>query len=130
MTMPATSTAPANDYTPHELKPGMIVSEEQVHSALEFLRDSAFKLGKATEREKKAEHMMKVHEGFGFQSAEGSGEVRKAAARTSDDYQAALNEHAVAYGEARKLYALREAASLVIEVYRTQSASLRHATRM
>lgn len=118
------------DFAAPALKPGQIVSDEQVSNAMEFLRDSAFKLGKATEREKMAEHMLKVQEGFGFQAAEGTADARKAQSRTSADYIAAVNEHAVAYGEARKLYALREGASAMIEIYRTQSATMRHATRL
>lgn len=117
-------------YEAPRLKPGQIVTEEQVHSALEFLRDSAHRLGKVTETEKRAEHMLKVKEAFGFQAATGSAESRKATARTSEEYAEAIEEHAVAFGEARKLYALREAASQVVEVFRTQSATLRHASRM
>lgn len=108
----------------------MIVAEEDVHSALEYLRNSAHALGQATEREKKAEHMVKVQEGFGYQAAEGASELRKSQARTSAKYLEAVEEHAKAYGESRKLYALREAASAVIESWRTQQATLRHATKL
>ncbi len=106
------------------------VTEEDVHSALDYLRNSAHALGAATEREKRAEHMIKVQEGFGYQSAEGASEFRKAQARTSERYIEAVEEHAKAYGESRKLYALREAASAVIESWRTQQATLRHATKL
>ena len=88
-------------YEAPRLKPGQIVTEEQVHSALEFLRDSAHRLGKVTETEKRAEHMLKVKEAFGFQAATGSAESRKATARTSEEYAEAIEEHAVAFGEAQ-----------------------------
>lgn len=108
----------------------MIVTEEEVHSALEYLRNSAHALGEATKREKRAEHMVKVQEGFGYQMAEGAAESRKSQARTAAKYIEAVEEHATAYGESRKLYALREAASAVIESWRTQQATLRHATKL
>lgn len=108
----------------------MIVTEEDVHSALEYLRNSAHSLGEVTKREKAAEHMVKVQEGFGFMEADGSGEFRKSKARTSEKYIGAVNEHAVAYGEARKIYALRDAASAVIDAWRTQEASTRKATKL
>lgn len=104
---------------------GGLITEEDVHSAVEYLRNSARDLGKIAEREKKAEHMIKVQEGFGYQMAEGASELRKAMARTSPEYQQAVNEYAEAYGEARKLYALREAAAAMIDAWRTQEASQR-----
>ncbi len=115
---------------PPAIKPGQIVTEDEVHSALEYLRNSAFALGKAAERERKAEYAIKTREAFGYQMADGASDLRKAKARTSDEYQEALTEHAVAFGELRKLYALREAASLVIDVWRSQEASLRKATKL
>lgn len=117
-------------YTPPAFEPGKIVTEEDVHSALNYLRNSAHSLGQVTRREKHAEHMLKVQEGFGFMGADGSGEYRKAKSRTSEKYLQAVNEHAEAYGEARKIYALRDAASAVIDAWRTQEASTRKATKL
>lgn len=124
------SMAPLQDYTPPNLRDGRIVSDEDVHSALEYLRNSAHKIGAAAKAEKEAEYKIKTREAFGYEMATGSSDARKAAARTNDDYVAACEEHATAYGEARKLYALREAASQVIEVWRSQSATLRQATKL
>ena len=111
---------------PAPQKPSRIVSEEDVHSAMEYLRDSAHKLGKARERAKKAEHMLDHTEALLFKmSAESSDAKRKADARTQQRWLDAAQEDAEATGELAKLYALREAASAVIEGWRTESATYR-----
>jgi hypothetical protein len=58
-------------------------------------------------------------------SEEKSAEARKADARCSDEYVDALNEDAFAAGELAKLYALREAASMKIEAWRTEQSNFR-----
>jgi hypothetical protein len=98
---------------------------------MEYLRNSSHTLGKARERAKLAEHMVKVMEAIEFKrSGEKSADAKKADARTSLKYQEAIVEDAAATGELTKLYALREAASAVIEGWRTESATMRQATKM
>jgi hypothetical protein len=102
------------------------ITEAEVEKALDWLRDSAAEIGQAKARAVKAEHMLKHVEALMFKcSDEKSAEARKADARTTDEYVAALNEDAFAAGEMAKLYALREAASLKIEAWRTASSNLR-----
>ena len=111
--------------------PQRLVPEEDVHSAMEYLRNSAHTLGKARERAKKAEHMLNHTEALLFKiSAEPSDAKRKADARTQPRWLEAANEDAEATGELAKLYALREAASAVIEGWRTESATFRAATKL
>ena len=103
-----------------------IVSSQEIDKALEFLRDSAFQIGKVVERYTKAEKMLGHIEALLFEASDQkSAEARKAEARTDPRYVAAINELAVSAGEKAKLYALREAASMKIEAWRTESSTLR-----
>ena len=104
----------------------MIVSEEEVDKALAWLRDSAGDIGRAKARAVKSEHMMKHVEALMFfASEEKSAEARKASARTTDQFVEALNENAFAAGDLAKLYSLREAASMIIEAWRTEQSNFR-----
>ena len=108
-----------------------LIEDEQVHGALEYLRKSAHTLGKARERAKLAEHLIKHTEALQFKlSTATTADGKKADARTSDRFVAAIHEDAIATGELAKLYALREAASAILESWRTQEATLRQATRL
>ena len=103
-----------------------LISEDAMHTAMEYLRDSAFELGKLSERQRKAEKMIGHVEALQFKmSMASSAEGRKADARASAAYIDAINEDAVSTGELRKLYALREAAQAVVDAWRTQEASNR-----
>lgn len=103
-----------------------IVSEEEVQKALNFLRDNAEELSLAKQRAVKAEHMLKHLEATLFRSSEaGSADARRAEARASERYLSQAIEEAVSHGELAKLYALREAASMLIEAWRSQEATLR-----
>lgn len=106
--------------------PQRIVTDGDLQKALDWLRDSAIDIKMARERMKIAENMVKVQEAFGFKLSEAkSAEARKADARTSEKYIAAIKEEAEAFGEFEKLKALREAAALKIETWRTEQANFR-----
>lgn len=103
-----------------------MITEADVEAALSWLRDGAAELGKAKERTVKAGHMLKHIEALEFKMADGSSaESRRAAARVSERYIKAINEDAEAAGEYERLKALREAAALTLEIYRTQESSAR-----
>jgi hypothetical protein len=105
---------------------GPIVHERDIHKAVDFLARSARDIGDARRRLIRAEHMVKHTEALEFQMAEGSSaEARKNAARASDAYLDAINEEALAAGEFEKLKALREAAAMKIECWRSEQATLR-----
>jgi hypothetical protein len=113
------------------LKPGQIVTDEELHSAMEYLRNSAHEVGKWRKRSRECEHMLKVTEALEYKISDGKNESsRKADARTSARYQQWAMDDAEAAGESAKVYALREAASAVVEVWRSQSATLRAATKL
>jgi hypothetical protein len=103
-----------------------IVSDEDLEKALDWLRDSAQEIGDAKARLVRAGHMVKHIEALESKmSQEKSAEGRKADARCSDRYVAAIEEDAVATGEYQKLASLREAAALKIEAWRSECANFR-----
>lgn len=103
-----------------------IVTDNEVDRALHFLANNARELGSAKARMVKAGHMLKHIEALEYKlSTAGSIEARKAEARTSDRYLAAITEDAEACGEYEMMRALREAAALKIESWRSEQATYR-----
>lgn len=103
-----------------------IVTETELEKALDFLRDNARALGEAKERVVKAGHMLKHIESLEFKKSEAkSAEAKKADARTSDAFVEAILEDAKAAGEYEMMRALREAAALKIESWRSEQATWR-----
>ena len=103
-----------------------IVTDEDLQKALDWLRDNAAPIGDAKARLVKAGHMIKHIEALQFmKSDQKSAEARKAEARMSQTYLDAINEEASACGEYEKMKALREAAALKIESWRSEQANYR-----
>lgn len=103
-----------------------MIREQDVEKAVDFLLTSAKKIGAARERQRRAEHMVKAIEALEFKrSSASSAEAKKADARASDAYQRALTEDAEATGAFEEMRALREAAMMRIEVWRTMSSNAR-----
>lgn len=103
-----------------------IVTEAEVDRALAFLRDSATAIGFARSEVERTSNMLKHRKALAALSFDGV-PVSKAElqALASDDYLAAIDEHATAAGEYEKLRSLRNAAEIKIEVWRTQSSNFR-----
>jgi hypothetical protein len=111
------------------VKPPRIVAEDDVHSAMEYLRDSANILRDAVKRVRKAEHNLSHIEALRSKMSDASSDAkRKNDARTTQEWLDAAHEDAEAAGELAKLYALRQAATMVIEGWRTESATYRRMT--
>jgi hypothetical protein len=103
-----------------------IVTEEALEKALDFLRDSARDIGNAKARVHSAGHMLKVVESFEFKKSDAkSAEAKKADARTSEAFMSAVLEDAQATGAYEELRALREAAAIKIETWRSEQANYR-----
>ena len=103
-----------------------IVTEADVEKALDFLRDNAKTLGEAKARLVRSGHMIKVVEAFQFKISDAtSNDRRQADARTSKEYMDAILEDAEALGDYEKLRALRGAADMKIEAWRSESATYR-----
>lgn len=99
---------------------------ERIEHALEFLAHSASEIGAAKARVVKAEKMLGHIEALMMQASdEKAQDARKADARGSQRYLAAINELSDATSEVSRLYALREAAVMRIEVWRTECATRR-----
>jgi hypothetical protein len=103
-----------------------VVTEVELAKALDWLRDSAADMGDAKARLVRAEHMVKHTEALLMRASDAkSAEMRKADARCDPRWLEATGEEAVAAGEYEKLKALREAAALKIEAWRTEQANYR-----
>jgi rhamnose utilization protein RhaD (predicted bifunctional aldolase and dehydrogenase) len=103
-----------------------IVSEEELEKALDWLRDSAAEMGKAKERHVKAQKMSDHTEAIlTLKSDQTSDTKRRAEARASARYLECIVEEAEAAGELAKMQALREAAALKIETWRSEQANFR-----
>ena len=103
-----------------------IVTDDELEKALDFLRDNAAAMGDAKARTVKAGHMIRHIEALEFKMSDGkSAEAKKADARCSARYVEAITEDAIAAGEYEKLKALREAAALKIESWRSEGANYR-----
>lgn len=103
-----------------------IVSDEELEKALDWLRDNATDIGEARSRLVKAGHMVKHIEALLFlASLEKTVDAKKADVRMSTRWLSAIDEEADAAGEFEKMKALREAAALKIEAWRSESANYR-----
>lgn len=103
-----------------------LVSEADVERALDWLRDSANDIGEAKARAVRAEHMLKHTKAMAmklYATLPVSAQEREALA--SDQYLMSLQEVADSAGDYEKLKALREAAALKIEAWRTASSNYR-----
>jgi rhamnose utilization protein RhaD (predicted bifunctional aldolase and dehydrogenase) len=103
-----------------------LVSDSAVEKALDYLRDNADAIGEAVREAKMRESMVKVVLAFmmkGYPELSAAAQEREA--RASPDYLEAVKAEAKAAGELAKMRALREAASMKIEVWRSASANYR-----
>jgi hypothetical protein len=102
-----------------------LVSDADVGKALDYLRDSAVELGKATERASFTSSYTKHVKALEMKRFDGSAAAQEREAVAGDRYLEAINEEAVAAGEVAKARAYREAAMAKIDVWRTQSRNMR-----
>jgi RNA polymerase-interacting CarD/CdnL/TRCF family regulator len=103
-----------------------IVTDEELEKALDWLRDNAREMGDAKAETIRASHMMKVVKALEMKRHNEkpvSHQEREAFA--SATYLEALERDAVAAGEFETMRALREAASLKIEAWRSEQANFR-----
>lgn len=104
----------------------VIVNETSVERALEWLRDNAVELGERKREAVRADHMLKVERALAMKhSSENSAAAQEREALASESYLAAVNRAAEAAGQYETMRALREAAALKIEVWRSEQANYR-----
>lgn len=109
-----------------DMRPPRLITDEELDKALAWLRDNAKAIGDAKAEAVRRGHMvkhvkalvMKMHNELPVSQQE-----REAVA--SERYLEALEADAIAAGEYEKLRALREAAALKIEAWRSEQANFR-----
>jgi hypothetical protein len=102
-----------------------IVSEAEVGKALDWLRDNAQDIGTAKAALVEAAHMVKHVLAIEMQRHEGSAALQEREARASKLYWDACINEAKAAGGYETMRALREAAALKIETWRSENANYR-----
>ena len=103
-----------------------LVSDADVEKALDWLRDNAGEIGEVKRRAVKADHMLKHVRALAMKhSGETSAAAQEREALAGAEYLKAIDDTAAAAGEFEKMKALREAAALKIEVWRSASANYR-----
>jgi hypothetical protein len=102
-----------------------IVSEAEVGKALDWLRDNAQDIGNAKAALVEAGHMVKHTLALEMRKHEGSAALQEREARVSDLYMGACFNEAKAAGVYETMRALREAAALKIETWRSENANYR-----
>lgn len=103
-----------------------MISDEDVEKALDFLRDEAKAIGASKEASYRADKMLSHHKAMAMKlSGESGVGAQEREAYGSTSYVEAIDRAAKAAGEYESMKALREAAALKIEVYRTCSANYR-----
>lgn len=103
-----------------------MIEDADIEKALDFLRDSAKRMGAAKAETIRCGHMVSHTRALmmkQFNSLPVAAQKREAEA--SDAYKAALEADAIAAGEYETLRSLREAASMRIEAWRSASANFR-----
>ena len=103
-----------------------IVTDEDLEKALDFLRDSAKELGEAKGDTVRAGHMLKVTKALEMKKHnEMSAAKAEVEALCSKAYEDALMWDAESAAKYEMMRALRDAAAMKIETWRTEQASLR-----
>lgn len=103
----------------------LFIEDRQVQEALDFLVDSAARLGKLTEEATLSSSYVKHVLSLEMKRVEGPANAQEREARASQAYLDAITDEAVKAGELAKAKALREAAQATLDCWRTQSATER-----
>ena len=106
----------------------MIVSEEKLEKALNFLSDSDDEFAEAKANMLRAEIRVDRAKARVFVTETGSVEERKAKARISEAVTGQEDDYIAAIQAYERLKAWRQRAEIVIDVYRTLEASRRKVT--
>ncbi len=101
------------------------IDDEDVEKALDWLRDNAVLMGTVTMRARLTEHMTKHVVALEMKRHDGSAAAQEREARASQAYVDAITAEAMAAGDLAEARALREAAALKVEAWRSQQANIR-----
>lgn len=104
----------------------MIVDEEEVDEAKQWLVDNAEKIGQAKSMKVYTDEKLKIVHADVYSSVEGTIAQKNATAYTSNAYKEALLDHCKWAREDAKLMAMQAAKIQVINIWQTQSANGRY----
>ena len=103
-----------------------IVSDTELEKALDWLRDSAKDIGEAKREAVRCGHMVKHVKALAKMQFNTLSDAKaETEALASQAYLDAIGADAAAAGEYEKMRALREAAALKIETWRSEQANFR-----
>lgn len=103
-----------------------IVTDEEVERALTWLRDNAVEIGAAKAQVRRKEALVQSTEAILTAMSDAkSADARKMEARANPKWMEAIEEECAAIAEFEKLRALREAAALKIDAWRSEQANYR-----
>lgn len=107
-----------------------ITATEKAQKATQYLIDSAAEIAAAKADLVRAENMLRVTKSLAMKSSgQNSAAAQEREAYASEQYQHAVSELAQVAGDYEKLRALREAAKMQIEYWRSLNANQRGAER-
>ncbi|WP_372570401.1 hypothetical protein [Ruegeria jejuensis] len=103
------------------------ITAQRAEAATEWLVHNAALIAQLKGNRDRAEYMVKRAEALAFELATGSAEARRQAAKGSDRYLEAVEEHVQAIVAHEEAMGLRKAAETLVEVFRSLNANLRRA---
>ena len=107
-----------------------MIGPEEARKAVDFLIDSAAEYAAARADQARTENMLRVVKSLAMKaSGEKSAAAQEREAYASTEYRDAITELFEATKQAEKLRALREAARMKIEAWRSFNSNLRSAER-
>ena len=101
----------------------MVISEDRVENAVEYIRDHGEHLGLLVGQCKALEQKRKTVHGENFLYAQGTVAEREAKAYSSEAYKAVTEEIENAWAEKTTLETRLKAAELLIDIWRSQNSS-------
>jgi hypothetical protein len=104
---------------------GRIVTDEQVHEAVDFLTNTVGEAARVTAEAKRAEYLVKHKLALEMKRHDGSAAAQEREARASEIYLEACERDAIAAGELAKYKAEREVKQIIVSVWQSQGANQR-----
>ena len=102
-----------------------MIPDKRVEQALGYLAETDEQYGQLRGHVSALDYQIKIAEAEAYLDAEGTVGEKQAQARTSQVYRDKVNEYKDAKIELETISAIRKRNELIIEVWRTQSASAR-----
>ena len=103
-----------------------MISDKRLEQALTFMATTDIQAAELKGEVERAEYRCKLARAREFAVADGSVEARKAAGEMSESVQKAEDERCNAIVEFEKVKAKRQTEALIIDVWRTIQANVRH----